>query len=271
MMGLEGEMPVGPVRKKDPRMPTRKPPKEEVPLEEPPKVTPVPPLQQQIQEGKILIWFHQDTGLEFRKEYQFRLKLAFLSPLYMQESHVDDIADARVIRLWTKPSDWSEPVSVPQATESFVTGAMAQQKYVRVTVFAFCYGERVMKTFNVYAGQAIGEKQTMQVPNPALRWGPAGRTPTRNPTGDETGPPRTVEKEVDFSTGSIVVEIDFRKQYEQRSGLGPRKTVEILYTDYRNRLARRLLVKDQRSKRYRKLLAEARRAQDAAKPKTRTP
>lgn len=269
----EGEMPGIRPRPRPgakPKRPPLKKPEEEIEYVPPPDATPVPPLQQQIQEGTVLVWFHQDTGLELRKEYQFRVRLELKSPLYMEEEVVDDVEkDARVISLLTPPSEWSAPVSVPQATRFFVTGAMAQDRSLRATVFAFCYGERVMKTFKVYEGQPIGGKAKMKVPNPALRQQAVKRPGARGTPDEDEELPETVTKEVDFSTGAVAVEFDFNKAYD-RPGLGPGRTVEMLYMDYRARLLRRILAEDRGKKEYRRLLEEVKRAKASATPKKRT-
>jgi len=249
-------------RPKPVRQPIRKP-EETIEYEDPGEPTPVPPLQDQIKEGTVVVWFHQDTELESRKEYQFRLRLEFLNPLYMREQEVENIADARVISLLSPFSGWSAPVSVPQATDFYLAGAMAQDRYVRVNVFAFCFGERVSHTFKVYEGQPVGEKVVVKVPNPALRSRQAQGARPRAAGGETKPPPAVVEKEVDFSTGSVAVELDFDKAYD-RPGLGPGRTVEMLYMDYRGRLLRRTLAVDQVDKRHRRLRGEVKRAQAAA-------
>jgi len=214
-------------------------------LPPPPDETPVPALAEQLQRGEVLIWMH-DTSLESTKVYRYRLRLVLANPLltYARDVKEGHEADARKPSVTTPWSEWSQQVSVPRATEFFVTGSSSTLRRISVTVFAHSLGQRVKRTFPVSVGQAIGGEVKVGVIDPS--------------TGER------LEQDVDFSTGAIVVALDFKKRITGGGGIA-RQTVELLLLDENGRLKSQTGALDRSSERYKELLKEARRAEAAAR------
>jgi hypothetical protein len=179
----------------------------------PPEPTAVPLLLDQMQQGQVLVWFHENS-LESTKVYHYRLRLKLLNPLLAFETSVSDPNDAAVPGVVTPWSEWSDLVAVPQATEFFLVGSFPAQGSVRVAVFSRALGQQVMETFSVVQGQSIGQSKEIELAHPAQE-GKVSKVP------------------VDFATGAIAVEFDFSKS------IGARRTaVEMLYLDERGQLRR---------------------------------
>ncbi|MBL7133716.1 MAG: hypothetical protein ISS78_06430 [Phycisphaerae bacterium] len=169
------------------------------------------PLAQQLEQERVLIWFHDD-GLASRKSYRYRTQLLMLNPLLTQDKLVDPkkLQDARIAALATPWSPWSEPVCIPKTTSFLLTGSSpgSSPPYVTVTVFARALGKRVSKRFKVSPGQPIG------------------------------GP----DKVADFTTGEIVVDLNFKREVYR----GPvrTETPEMLYLDDNGLLRSRIYAVD---------------------------
>ncbi|MDY6914645.1 MAG: hypothetical protein SVT52_09360 [Planctomycetota bacterium] len=233
-MRKKSRQPAPRTRVKTPKPAVAKPATPHTPVEAP-KVTPVPDLYEQMQQGKVLAWQH-DNSVQNLKVYRYRVRLVFVSPLLACDEDVKSSADARLLSLETPPSDFSEPVVVPKATEFFLAGSNPAQRAVRVIVFTHSLGQRVKASFNITPGRPIGRTQQVSVTNPM--------------DGD------LEKRTADFSTGAIAVDFDFKKRVRQ--GNMSRPTVEMLYLDERGRLRKRLLVEDKESERFKKLSNETR-------------
>jgi len=120
------------------------------------------------------------------------------------------LQDARIAALATPWSPWSEPVCIPKTTSFLLTGSnpTSRPPYVTVTVFARALGKPISRRFKVFPGQPIG------------------------------GP----HKEADFSTGAIVVDLDFDRYIY--SGPVRRKTTQMLYLDDKGLLRSRIYAID---------------------------
>lgn len=208
---------------------------------EAPEAKLVPTLQEQIEKGEVLFWFH-DTTLESMKEYQFRVRLVLANPLLMYDTE-DDPQDGRTAKARTPFSTWSDQVSVPRAAEFFVTGSTPGKDMVTVKVFTRSLGQWVSSQFKVAPGDYVGsEVEKVRVVNPA--------------SGEAT------TAKVDFSTGAQVIGLDFEKRYRRRTTFG--KTVEMVYLDENNQLQTRDRRSDEQSERYKKLRKEVQSARDSA-------
>ncbi len=186
-----------------------------------PQIPVVPPLIEQMRNGKVCVWFHDDS-LHSLKVYRYRLAVKFLNPLLGFENVATERAFSASPAVVSKFSEWSEPVEAPLPTEFFLTGAVRRQGRVTVTVFTRSTGQQVKKQFVVVPGQTIGEVTEVQLTNPI-----DGR----------------VEKvPVNFATGAIAVEIT----YGRVDALG-RRTAEMLYLDEKGRLKTKAEVNANRS------------------------
>jgi len=186
----------------------------------------VPPLRNQQEAGKVLVWLH-DTGLQPLKVYRYRIRLILINPLLTYPEDANDPKDAAKPFIETQWSQWSAEVSVPRATEFFVVGGGTGK--ATMEVFAYSLGQRVKGKFSVAPGQLIGGWRDVKVTNPA------------------DGKP--VVRPVDFSTGAVMVESDEKRV--QRA-IVARDTVEILYLDDKGELRRRNGVDDMESLEYKR-------------------
>ncbi len=248
--GMTGPTRQQPRRPRTTQRPTRRPTRrptparpltsvaEEIPAPEP---TLVPPLEEQILTGTVLVWLH-DTGLKSLTTYQYRIRVAFVNPLLTYSTDVENEDDAKQAMVWTPFSDWSVPVSVPQTTEFFLTGGSATQGYVYVSVFTRKWGQWISQRFRVNEGEMIGGKEKFTL---------------TDPDGNQK------REEVDFSTGAMAVRFDFNKTVQIRNM--ERKTVEMVYLNRNNQLRTRVRMTDQRSSRHEQLKKEAERTEAAAR------
>lgn len=202
-------------------------------------ITPVPDWAQQTKDGNILVWVH-DSALETLKVYRYRVQLVLVNPLlsYTVDSAVaEDAAKPLVETPW---SDWSNPVSAPRDTEMFLTGSSELQNMVSVTVFARKLGQRVRETFAIRVGDTIGRDVDKPVSNPEK-------------------PENTINQKVDFSTGSVLLAIDW-KRIIYRNGVSM-PTVAISYLDETGRVLTRVFELDRYAARFQQLNDEATRGQ----------
>jgi len=213
-----------------------------------PEETPVPPLADQMETGTVLVWFH-DAGLESLKTYQYRIRLVFVNPLLTRTREVENPEDARGAHVETPWSDWSHPVAVPQETEFFVTRHSTVLGMVYVDVFARALGQWVRRSFGVSEGELIGQEKDVNVPDPTNG--------------------AIVKQTVDFSTGAVVVRLDFTKTV--RTGTIDRPTVEMVYLNEKGQLRTRIRAIDENSKRYKHLKEEAARAKAVAAGRAERP
>jgi len=207
-----------------------------------PEVTPVPPLFEQMANGEVLFWMHQTT-VEPSKVYQYRVRLAVVSPLVTFVGDVDDPKDAEQSVLRTPFSEWSNPVSVPRATEFFVTGHNTVRREASVTVFRRHLGQWVKEKFTVREGQLIGGTAKVRVMHPQ--------------NGNK------VQEPVDFITGSVVVRLVPRTV--KKRGNIPIPSVEMYYLDETGQLMTRVADADRDSQRYKQLQDEVKRTKAAVR------
>ncbi len=168
-------------------------------------------------------WSHHD-GLALNKLYRYRARIALINPLYSHTRQVDPQRpnDARISHIWTAWSPWSDPVGVPRITRFFLTGSNPSAGWVKVTVQTRHMGQRVEGNFKVSPGQRIGGVGKAKILLP--------------------GQKKPVEVKVDFSTGAVAVDVDFRKPYFKR-GL-PATTTQMVYLGGDGKLHVRLLSAD---------------------------
>ncbi|GAG40892.1 unnamed protein product, partial [marine sediment metagenome] len=152
-----------------------------------------------------------------------------VNPLLAAEPdvHPDFPNHARQRFVNTEWSPWSRVVSVKGATEFFFTGAQASKNSVNVMVSTLAKGQIVQADFKeVKPGQPIGGSQEADVYDPAAA--------------------RTGLESVDFSTGAILVGINFDARLYQ--GAMRLKDTQILYLDQHGKLRTRLLRLDRASR-----------------------
>jgi len=151
--------------------------------------------------GVLKLWFH-DTKVTVQQRYRYRVRLVFVNPMLTRDDVVykGTPQDAAVPSINSKWSQWLGAEAIPRTTRFFVVSALVAgaKKDLKCAVFTRSLGQRVMHKFTVVPGRVIGGVKTKDVRNPA------------------TG--QIVKTEVDFSTGAIVVHIDFSKKIINRLG-----------------------------------------------------
>ena len=183
--------------------------------------------------GKVYTWFH-DMGLESNKQYRYRARLVFANPLLNADpAKIAKPAQAKIPTFPTPWSEWSSEVSVVQENEFYLMGDTKSAGEGTVAVFTYCLGQAVTQEFRVQPGQTIGKTVNLKVSTP-------GGTSAR--------------RDVDFSTGSIVVGFDFDKRNNVKN------TAEMIYLDKDGILRRRVEASDKASDAYRNWAGAVRKA-----------
>jgi len=187
-------------------------------------IPPVPALNQQMETGQFVLWFHDVQALKQNHQYRYRCRLVLANPLltYDGGNQAEDPEDARVGTLETPWSSWSAPAAVPEETRLFLTGQFALQKKAKVTVFTQRLGQTLMASFLVERGDAIGQVASVDVID--LVQGQEER------------------RDIDFQTGAVVLSLRFDKPVVRDQV--NRNTVEMLYVDDKGELRRCIMVTD---------------------------
>jgi len=197
---------------------------------------PGPPAEQ----GQATISFFDDSTMTIGPTYRYRVQLVVVNPLLTYDEAVakDRQAEARQKFLTSKPSEWSDPVSVHREVYFFITGVNPLANKMTVTVYARQWGQWVAKSFDVQVGEFVGGVEKVDLMDPMGR-------------GKKSA-------EVDFSTGCVAVRLDFKKMLS-RKGFNFR-TCEMLYVDAEGRLQSRLKAWDDGSDRRKELQEAVRKA-----------
>jgi hypothetical protein len=216
------------------------------------EVPTMPTLDEQIDMGVWLAWFHTNQ-VEFNREYRCRMRLTFVNPLltYPQEVDAEHKEDANVPTVQTPWSPWSDPVRVEQLREFYITGDNPSLNSVTVTIFTTSLGQPVMQRFSgIKPGTVIGEMAKVDVYNPKTQ--------------------AVEEREVDFTTGAIAMDFDFENRVESASGIERRDTAMVFY-NYDGQINRRSMYSDSKDTRYQQLLADAEQAASRIEPERPRP
>ena len=197
-----------------------------------PEVQVFPSLDMQKRLGQVVVYFH-DASLKSRTTYQFRFQLEVYNPLYMwtNELKKEDADFAKKKTLLTPFSEWSDPVSVVQPIEFFMTGSNETENRVKVAVFAHHLGQYIKQDFNLSEGRPIGELRKVELNNPAK--------------GSKE------KREVDFTSGAVAIEFRFNVPYVRKNLA--QQTVQMVYLDQDGQIKTRLLAIDRDSPRKKQL------------------
>lgn len=194
-------------------------------------------------QAQATIAFFDDATRAIGAAYRYRTQLVVVNPLLTYDDVVakERKAEARQKFLTSKPSPWSDPVSAHRDVYFFLTrvNPLATKMNMTVTVYARQWGQWTSKSFEVLQGEVIGGVEKVDLLDP-----------TDNDKSRKSA-------EVDFSTGCIVVRLDFNKMLSRRGiGLGQNKTAELMYMDAQGKLQSRVKAWDDASD-LRKELEEA--------------
>jgi len=152
---------------------------------------------------QLVVWAHDAgaTNLLSGRTYQYRARLRLFNNYCAKPTLLKEPLKAAQVELvgpWSEPSD---PKLVPPDTAIFVRSARAAKQEVKVEVFKWFAGNWRSSQFSVTVGDPIGEPKTERSTGGSV---------------DE----RTL---VDYSTGAVVIDIDFRR----RVALPARKTGKL--------------------------------------------
>ena len=139
-----------------------------------------------------LLWLH-DESAAYNKVYRYRVRMVLLNPLLGVEKLAKTKSDAAQAKVYSPWSEWSDRVVVPRQTEAFLVGASAGMNEVTFRVFTRSLGQTVEERFSGHLGEVIGTNREKNVVSPL---------PPNEP----------VKQKVDFSTGLVVLAVDWKKK-----------------------------------------------------------
>ncbi|MCK4659037.1 MAG: hypothetical protein KAV82_05895 [Phycisphaerae bacterium] len=196
-----------------------------------------------------VVWAHDTLpdSVISGKTYQYHIRALLYNNFAGVTKELKNSKDAELILLvseWSQPSD---DISIPYDSRFFLVGKKERDQSAKVDVFKWHEGIWVKTSFEISVGDPIGGKDYVRIGG---------------------------QKEktlVDFSTGAILVDLDFnatcRGRRERRGEIiwgDPKATVSMVYLDSAGKLHERLLDLDKRSLAYKEMKAMAARP---AKPK----
>jgi hypothetical protein len=170
-------------------------------------------------EADPAVWFHDDS-VEPGKTYRFRLRVKLWNRYVGKRENLANDEDAEktvLVGEWSLPSD---PVTVAPKTHFFVRGQhFGDVPAADVDVFTWYAGEWYKESFNVRVGDVIGDIREVKTLEE-----------------DEDGKP--IRKEIDFSTGAVVLDLQleepiwFRRAYDNGEfNYSETKSVALTYVD----------------------------------------
>lgn len=202
-----------------------------------------PPLPRELSAVQA-VWVHDTLpeSVVSGKAYQYRMRALLYNNYAGAAAELKNPADAEIVLLvgeWSPPSD---DVAIPYDSEFYLVGRKRDEQ-AKVDVFKWHEGQWAKESFMVNDGDPIGGKEFVRL-------------------GDRTAAPVPV----DFSTGAIVVRLDFNYPYRrrrERRGVitldAPKPTASMVYLDSAGELHRRILDQDKQSPRYEEMKAAASR------------
>ena len=129
------------------------------------------PAPAKVDDGVTELWFH-DTNVVVQRKYRYRMRLAFINPLYTYDEIVykGTPKDARVEAIYSGWSQWVLADAIPRTTQYFLTSAqgMGNKQELKCTIFTRSLGQVVSDNkFVVAVGRMIGGVLPKQIKNPA--------------------------------------------------------------------------------------------------------
>jgi hypothetical protein len=147
--------------------------------------------------GKPAVWFHDDS-VEPGKTYRYRTRVQLWNRYVGQMRAMKNPEDAKkdIIRgEWSEPSD---PITVTPTTHFFVSGSRATANTASVEVWKWLDGRWIKERFDVAVGDIIGGLvQNVK-------------------TGDYTEEGEEEKRDVDFTTGAVVLDLRFEEPIQER-------------------------------------------------------
>lgn len=160
----------------------------------------------------LLFWAHDDT-IEPGKSYRYKIRLGVFNPIAgTNQFREQDQSSKNKVILWSKASDVTKVVNVPGTLYFFPRELQETAKAVTVQVSRYILGYWYSKDFTVKQGELIG------------------RVSEYNATEEEESKKVTVPKEVDYSTGAVLVDIIPVNDWSGGSNLHAQHFFDMLYS-----------------------------------------
>lgn len=199
------------------------------------------------QNKPVLIWAFDDTT-EPGKTYKYRLRVGVFNPVAGTNQLDDrDMAKKNQVILWSRFSQTTEPVAIPQMLYLFAKNVQERTNTATVEVARYKLGYWRSEDFQVQPGESIGksvepkddekESRRDRERRLAAMGGQAGGRIT-DPRGDMGDPmynmpdPADASKPkiVDYTTGKVLVDLVQVSDWGDAPNLRPRTYHDMLYT-----------------------------------------
>ncbi|MDD5327061.1 MAG: hypothetical protein PHY02_04510 [Phycisphaerae bacterium] len=160
----------------------------------------------------LLFWAHDDTA-EPGESYRYRIRLGVFNPIAgtNQFGEQDKSLKNKVV-LWSKFSDTTETVNIPETLYIFPRDVQEATMTVTVQVSKYVLGYWYSKDFMVKQGEVIGEAGEYKI------------------TEDEEQRAVTVPKTVNYATGAVLVDIVPVNDWSGGNNLHARHFLDMLYS-----------------------------------------
>ncbi|MGE5293920.1 MAG: hypothetical protein ACM3VT_03755 [Solirubrobacterales bacterium] len=203
----------------------------------------------------ILVWAFDDTA-EPGKVYQYRLRVGVFNPVAGTDQLIDRDQDKKnQVILWSRFSQIQGPVAIPEMVYLFAKNVQEKSKTATVEVARYKLGYWRTEDFQVRPGESIGktvdtkDKESDRNRNrdrdrrmAMMNQMGAGGGRITDPRGDMMTDPTMMygmvtdpteasqPKEVDYTTGSVLLDLVEVNDWGDAPNLKPRKYYDMLYT-----------------------------------------
>ena len=161
----------------------------------------------------LVVWAHDDT-VKPDNVYRYRLRVGVFNPIvskdwfYRDEEHFKN-----EVVLWSEYSNVTEDIEIDPMAYIFPLNVKARDGIVNIKVSKFFRGEWRGAEFDVLPGEGIG------------------RVIERELGADERNDKDDDIIEIDYVTGSVLVDFSTTTEWTGTSSLRPKSYSEIIYTD----------------------------------------
>ncbi len=160
---------------------------------------------------ELVFWAHDDTA-EPGGTYRYRIRIGVFNPIAGQNWFAKEYLDYKdKVVLWSRFSEPTESIEVPQRWYVFAKNVREVDKTITVEVARYFLGQWRAEDFRVRPGDMIGKK----IDSGAF---------SREPAGNDK------LKQIDYTTGAIVVDIVRTTEWAGVNVLKPRDYPQMLYS-----------------------------------------